>query len=87
MIAPFKILPILVCRKGQVDENFMNKKEKQLRENLKIQTEVLGHVVINEEGDIPTVKEQLAKADVIILFKPHLGLGDCTTKISGYSSM
>jgi hypothetical protein len=45
----FKVLPVLVCRKNQVEENFMEKKVKQLRENLKINVQILEHIVINEE--------------------------------------
>ncbi|MDI6805537.1 MAG: hypothetical protein QMD20_02605 [Candidatus Bathyarchaeia archaeon] len=50
---PFKILPVLVCRKGQVEESFMEKNVKQLRENLKINVQVLEPVVINEEKAVP----------------------------------
>jgi L-fucose isomerase-like protein len=82
---PFKILPVLICRKGQVEENFMEKKVKKLRENLKIPAQILEHAVINEEREIPLLKEHLAKADAILLYKPHLGLGDCVVKISEYN--
>lgn len=82
---PFKILPVLICRKGQVEENFMKKKVKKLSENLKIPAQILEHAVINEEREIPLLKEHLAKADAILLYKPHLGLGDCVVKISEYN--
>jgi L-fucose isomerase-like protein len=81
-LEPFNVLPVLVCRKGQVDENFMEKKIKKLRENLKTNVQILEHAVINEEKDVPLLKEHLAKADAILLYKPHLGLGDCIIKIS-----
>ncbi|MEM3696210.1 MAG: hypothetical protein QXQ94_01725 [Candidatus Bathyarchaeia archaeon] len=83
-LEPFRILPVLVCRKGQVEENFMEKKIKRLRENLKNNVQLLEHIVINEEKDVPILKEHLARADVILLYKPHLGLGDCIIKISEY---
>jgi len=76
-----KILPVLVCRKEQVKENFMEEKEKQLRENLKFDAQILKEVVINEEADVPLLNEHVAKADVILLYKPHLGLGNCIAKI------
>ncbi|MGC8895533.1 MAG: hypothetical protein ACP5LB_02020 [Candidatus Bathyarchaeia archaeon] len=82
---PFKILPVLVCRKGQVDEDFMKKKIEQLKENLKINIQILEHAIVNEEKKVPLLKEQLAKADAILIYKPHLGLGDCIVKISEYS--
>ncbi|MGQ9506259.1 MAG: hypothetical protein ACUVTB_00175 [Candidatus Bathycorpusculaceae bacterium] len=62
----------------------MEKKIKQLKENLKIDVQILGYVVVNEEKDVPTLKEHLAKANAILLYKPHLGLGDCIIKISEY---
>ncbi|MEM3760101.1 MAG: hypothetical protein QXZ02_03200 [Candidatus Bathyarchaeia archaeon] len=48
----FKILPVLVCRKGQVNENFMGKRIEQLREKLKINVQILEHAVINEEKEV-----------------------------------
>jgi hypothetical protein len=80
-----KIIPVLVCRKGQVKENFMEEKVKQLRKNLKIDAQILKDIVINEETDVPLLNEHVAKADVILLYKPHLGLGNCIAKISEYS--
>jgi len=81
---PLKIFPVLACRKGQVEENFMEKRMEQLRENLKINVQILEHVAINDEKDVPILKESLAKVDCILLYKPHLGLGDCIMKISDY---
>lgn len=80
-----KILPVLVCRKGQIKENFMEEKTKQLRENLEFDAQILKEVVINEEADVPLLNEHVAKADIILLYKPHLGLGNCIAKISEYS--
>jgi L-fucose isomerase-like protein len=80
-----KILPVLVCRKGQVKENFMEEKLKQLTENLEFDAQILKDVVINEETDVPLLDEHIAKADVILLYKPHLGLGNCIAKISEYT--
>jgi len=74
----------LVCRKGQVQENFLKEKIKQLRKNLKLDAQILKDVVVNEDRDVPLLNEQVAKADVILLYKPHLGLGDCVVKISEY---
>jgi len=59
----------------------MEEKEKQLRENLKFDAQILKEVVINEEADVPLLNEHVAKADVILLYKPHLGLGNCIAKI------
>ncbi|MGQ9641821.1 MAG: hypothetical protein ACUVUF_06835, partial [Candidatus Bathycorpusculaceae bacterium] len=81
---PYKILSILVCRKSQVDKSFIEEKMKPLRENLKSDIKILEYVVVNEEKDIPILKEHLAKADGILIYKPHLGLGDCIIKISEF---
>ena len=59
----------------------MEEKEKQLRENLKFDAQILKEVVINEEADVPLLNEHVVKADVILLYKPHLGLGNCIAKI------
>jgi len=79
-----KIFPVLVCRKGQVKENFMEEKIKQLEKNLKVDAQILDCAVVNDERDISLLKKEIAKADVIFLCKPHLGLGDCVVKISEY---
>jgi hypothetical protein len=76
-----KILPVLVCRKGQVTENFMEEKLKQLKKNLKVAVDILNAVIINEEADVTLLKENVLNADVILLYKPHLGLGNCIAKI------
>lgn len=59
----------------------MEEKVKQLRKNLKIDAQILKDIVINEETDVPLLNEHVAKADVILLYKPHLGLGNCIAKI------
>ena len=79
-----KILPVLVCRKGQVKENFMQEKVKQLEKHLKIDAQILDYAVVNDEKDVTLLKEEITKADVMLLYKPHLGLGDCVVKISEY---
>jgi len=83
-LKPIKILPVLVCRKGQVTENFMKEKLTKLKRNLKLDAQILKDVVINEDRDIQLLNEHATEADVILLFKPHLGLGDCIVKISQY---
>jgi len=77
-----RVLPVLVCRKGQVPENFMNEKLEQLKKNLTVAAEILKVVAINEEEDVRFVKEHLGETDAILLYKPHLGLGNCIVKIS-----
>jgi len=84
LLESLKILPVLVCRKEQVKEDFMEQKMRQLKKNLKLAVQILKDVVVNEEKDVSLLNEHVAEADVILLYKPHLGLGDCIVKISAY---
>jgi L-fucose isomerase-like protein len=78
------VLPVLVCRKGQVPEQFLNEKIENLHKNLKIGTEILGGVTINDEDDFTLFDVHAKDADAILLYKPHLGLGNCVTEIANY---
>jgi L-fucose isomerase-like protein len=80
-----KILPVLVCRKEQTHENFIDEKLKQLRKNLKVDVQILKSIDVYDEKDVPLLDEYAAKADVVLLYKPHLGLGSCIVKISQYN--
>lgn len=84
-LKPLKILPVLVCRKGQVTQNFVEETLTQLRRNLKLDVQILKDIVINEKKDVQLLNEHVAEADAILLFKPHLGLGDCIVQISEYN--
>jgi L-fucose isomerase-like protein len=84
-LEPLKILPMLVCRKEQVQENFMNEKVKQLTKSLKVHVQILKGIDVYEEKDVPLLDEYATKADVILLYKLHLGLGNCIVKISEYN--
>ncbi|MEM3695232.1 MAG: hypothetical protein QXJ11_04665 [Candidatus Bathyarchaeia archaeon] len=77
-----KVLPVLVCRKGQVSERFLNERIKQLNKNLKIKAEILEGITINDEEDLAIFDVHAKDADVILLYKPHLGLGNCVTEIA-----
>jgi len=79
-----KVLPVLVCKKGQVQENFMEERIKRLMKKVEVHVQILKDVVVNDEKDVPFLKEHIAKADVILLYKPYLGLGNCVVKISEY---
>jgi L-fucose isomerase-like protein len=76
---------VLVCRKEQTHENFIDEKLKQLRKSLKIDVQILKGIDVYDEKDVPLLNEYAAKADVILLYKPHLGLGSCIVKISQYN--
>jgi L-fucose isomerase-like protein len=84
-LEPLRILPVLVCRKEQTLESFMEEKLKQLEKNLKVNFQILRDITVNDEKDVQLLNEYVAKTDVILLYKPHLGLGDCIVKISEYN--
>jgi hypothetical protein len=80
-----KVLPVLVCRKEQTHENFMDEKLEQLRKSLKVDVKILKSIDVYDDKDVKLLDEYAAKADVILLYKPHLGLGSCIVKISEYN--
>jgi L-fucose isomerase-like protein len=80
-----KILPVLVCRKEQRHENFMDEKLEQLRKNLKVDVQILKDIAVSDDKDVQLLDEYVAKADVILLYKPHLGLGSSIVKISEHN--
>ncbi len=82
---PLKVLPVLVCRKGQVKDNFMDEKLKHLRKNVRSDVKILKPIVINEEKDISLLKKPQAEAEAILLYRPHLGLGDYIVRISEFN--
>jgi L-fucose isomerase-like protein len=84
-LKPLKVLPVLVCRKGQVRDDFMKEKLRILMKNVKSDVQILKHVTINEEKDVSLLEKQQARAEAIVLYRPHLGLGDCIVKVSELS--
>jgi L-fucose isomerase-like protein len=59
----------------------MEEKLKQLKKNLKVDIDILNGIIIHEEAEVALIKENVLNADVILLYKPHLGLGNCIVKI------
>ena len=68
MLEPLRVLPVLVCRKGQVKENFMEEKIRQFTENLKIDVQILKEVVVNEEKDFSLLDENAKKKRMLSSF-------------------
>lgn len=79
-----KVLPVLVCRKKDVKRNFLERRIEQLKNNLTFKPQLLKAVIINEEIDVSSLEKPVEKADVILLYKPHLGQGNCVVKILEY---
>jgi L-fucose isomerase-like protein len=63
----------------------MDEKLKHLRKNVRSDVQILKHIVINEEKDISLLKKPQAEAEAILLYRPHLGLGDCIVRISEFN--
>jgi hypothetical protein len=77
----FKILPVMLCRKEQLKEQHFVQKIEELKKNLVIEVSLLKEVVITDEKDLTLLEKYEKDADVILLFKPHLGLGDLVIKM------
>jgi len=84
-LEPLKVLPVLVCRKDQVKDSFIEEKLKHFREKVRPDVQILKHVVVNELKDVSFLEKQRAKAEAILLYRPHLGLGDCIVRISEFN--
>jgi hypothetical protein len=77
-----KVLPVLICRNEDVKREFLERRIEQLRNNLSFKPQLLEAIVVNEERDVLSMENSVQKADVILLYKPHLGQGSCVVKIS-----
>lgn len=80
----FKILPLLVCRKEIMSEEEFKKRLRELNENLKVEAQILRGVIISEESDLALLADPVKRADVILLYKPYLGLPRCVVEIAEY---
>jgi len=80
----FKVLPVLVCRKGEIWEKTFGGMLKGLKKNLSSKIQVLNGIIINEETEVVASRESISEADGVLLYKPHLGLGNCVLKIAEF---
>lgn len=80
----FKVLPVLVCGRGEIWERTFGKIVEGLKKNLSSDIQVLKGVIINEEKEVLTLKESIIEADLVLLYKPHLGLGNCVLKMAEF---
>ena len=74
------VLPVIICREDQLKEEELAKRVEELKRNLIFDVSLLEGVVIKEEKDFPLLEKYTKEADAILLFKPHLGLGDLVIK-------
>jgi len=82
LFSSFKVLPVLVCLKKIMDAKTFKKRLKKLKENISVEAQILEEVIVNEEKNLAAVKERVKEADVVLLYKPYLGLGSCVIKIA-----
>ena len=75
-----KVLPVLVCRKEQIED--LGKSVEDFKRDFITKVKVLKQISVNDEKDLPLFETYRKNADVILLYKPHLGLGDCVIKIA-----
>jgi hypothetical protein len=78
---PFKVLPVMLCRKEQLEEQHLVQRIKELQKNLVVEVSLLKEVVVNDEKDLTLLENYVEEADAILLFKPHLGMGDLVIKM------
>lgn len=82
---PLRVLPILVCRKQQTKAVAFEKKVEELKKGLQVEVQVLKEITINDERGLVGLGNYVKDADVILIYKPHLGLGKCVIKISEFA--
>ena len=82
---PLSALPILVCRKEIMSKQEFVEKINELEKNLSVEAQILKGVIINEESDLALLEGSIKEADVILLYKPYLGLWKCLIKIAEYN--
>ncbi|MEM2175434.1 MAG: hypothetical protein QXI58_07450 [Candidatus Micrarchaeia archaeon] len=76
-----KIFPILVCKGREIKKEELQKRIKELRENILPEVEILKEKIANNENDILNLEKYISETDVILLYKPKLGLGNLVVKI------
>jgi len=76
-----KVLPVIVCREEQIRDIDFQKRMAELKKNISIKARILEECVISGEKDLVKLEDHVSEADVILLFKPRLGLGSCIVKI------
>lgn len=83
-LKPLRVLPILVCRRQQTEDVALGKRVEELKKNLLVEAQVLKKIVVNDETDTAVLTDYVTDADAVLLYKPHLGLGNCVIKIAEF---
>jgi hypothetical protein len=82
---PLKVLPVIVCREEQIRDIDFQKEVEELKKNISTEARILEGCVISGEKDLVKLEDRVSEADVILLYKPKLGLGNCVVKIVEYN--
>jgi hypothetical protein len=78
---PLKVLPVIVCREEQIKDIDFQKRIEELKKNISTKARVLEGFAISSEKGLIRLEDRVSEADVVILYKPSLGLGSCVVKI------
>lgn len=76
-----KLLPVLVCRRERLAEADLQGFLERLEGHLPAGVRVSREIVVSDIADLGRFARPAAEADVILIYKTHLGLGDCVREI------
>lgn len=77
----FKIFPVLVCRRERIKEANFPRRIEELKQSILPGVQVLKEAIVSDEKDLTNLENYIDKTDVVLLYKPKLGLGNCVKKI------
>jgi len=80
-VPTFKVLPVLVCRREEMKKVNFPKRIEELKRNILPGVQVLEEFIISDEKNLTHLEKCMGEPDVVLLYKPKLGLGNCAIKI------
>jgi hypothetical protein len=77
-----KVLPVVVCREERLEEAQLASFNEGLKGSLGPEVQLLDSSLARSIADLEAFPAAAAEADAILIYKPHLGLGDCVLKVA-----
>jgi hypothetical protein len=77
-----KVLPVIVCREERLEEAQLASFNEGLKGGLGPEVQLLDSRLARSIADLEAFPAAAAEADAILIYKPHLGLGDCVLKVA-----
>ncbi len=77
-----KVLPALVCREERLEEARLDRFIEELKRSVGPEVRLLEPLVVQSAADLGGFPTLAAGADAILLYKAHLGLGDCVLGVA-----